>query len=116
MLEYPGVTDSATLLNGKISGTGKSHFGLEPGVIGTVLSEQDGESVPIDFSALHPGLYTASLTILTDQDAAYGTPGDSFTYQLLAQVVPEPSSLALFGVAASASCMLRARRRRSHTA
>jgi hypothetical protein len=105
-----------TLLQGTISGADPSHFGLEPGVIGTVLSEQDSENLAIDFGALHPGLYTANLTILTDQDAAYGTPGDSFTYQLTAQVVPEPSSLALFGIAASGFGILRARRRRTASA
>jgi hypothetical protein len=101
-----------TLLKGTISGTDGSYFGLEPGVIGTLLSEGDSESLAIDFSALQTGLYTASLTVLTDQDAAFGSPGDSFTYQLTARVVPEPSSLAVFGIAAPAFGILRGRRRR----
>jgi hypothetical protein len=65
------------------------------------LHQGDTLNLEIDYNcAATLGLKFASLTILTDEGAALTSNGNSFTYQISANVVPEPSSLALLGVGA----------------
>ena len=52
------------------------------------------------------GLKNAVLTLVTDQNAAFGETGDIFTFNLTGEVVPEPSSIILLGIAAFYSCIV----------
>jgi hypothetical protein len=58
------------------------------------------------------GQETATLTIFTDQGAALGGAGASFSYLLEGFSVPEPSSLLLFGAGCAAVALCRRYRRR----
>lgn len=53
----------------------------------TVLTEGDSIDLKIDFSAQSLGLTKANLVIATDQNAAFGQSGETFTYALSADVV-----------------------------
>lgn len=98
-----------SLLSGDLSGAQAGNFSLQPGTIGEVLSEGSSTTLALDFQGLKHGTYLAGLTILTDQDSAFGYAGDSFSYELRARVVPEPSSLVLLGVAFGGVVSLRRR-------
>ncbi|MDQ1300491.1 MAG: hypothetical protein QG637_409, partial [Chloroflexota bacterium] len=70
--------------------------------------------VPIQvFSTTNTAL-VSTLTILTDQSAALGGIGDTFTYQLTAVAAPEPATLAVVG--AGLAALAYARRKRRQTA
>ena len=45
------------------------------------------------------GIKNAVLTLVTDQNAAFGETGDTFTFNLTGEVVPEPGSFILLGFA-----------------
>lgn len=94
----PGGADltGLTLLRDRIRGTDPIDFAVDGFTKGEVLDEGDAVVLDLDFlGASTPGLYTANLRFVTDQDAALGTKGDVFTYHLEASVVPEPASLVL---------------------
>jgi hypothetical protein len=100
-----------------ITGTGASKFsinGKQSGSLGTVLAEGGGSTlVNIGFSATTSGVYNALLTFVTDQDAAFGALGDTFSYQLtsLAAIAPEPASMLLLSVGIGGMLIVRRRRR-----
>jgi len=56
------------------------------------------------------GLLNSTLTIFTDESAALGGVGDTFTYSLTALSVPEPASIAVVGAGLAALAGLRRRR------
>lgn len=96
----PGGTDltGLTLLRDRLRGADPTDFSVSGFIRGEVLDE--GDSVLLDLSFLGastPGLYTATLRIVTDEDAAFGSRGDVFRYRLEARVaaVPEPASFAI---------------------
>src|SRR5262249_43112505 len=71
-----------TLLSATLSGPDSSLFFLTGFTPGTILAEGDLLNLLVGFAPIGPnlGLKTATLTILTDQGAALGSPGASFTY------------------------------------
>ena len=73
----------------------------------TVLGKDDSLVLTIRFSTImahnggispSQGLKNAVLTLVTDQNAALGQQGDVFTFNLTGEVVPEPTSLFMFGL------------------
>jgi hypothetical protein len=63
-----------------------------------VLFEQQHANLPIHFHPTEVRNYHATLTIKTDQGAASGVAGQTFTYQLTGGgvlAVPEPATLGL---------------------
>lgn len=79
-----------SLLKAHITGGKGSAFSLGNFVPKTVLGEGDSTDLKIDFDAAGLGLQTTELVITTDQDAAFGDAGETFDYQLTADVVPSP--------------------------
>lgn len=91
--------------------TGSPDFTLA-GFTPTVIDAGDMLDLKLDFAALGSGLQTASLMLTTDQDAAFGAPGDTFTYLLSATVlspVPEPGTFILVGVGLGGLLLARKR-------
>lgn len=105
----PATLTGLSLLDANLAGSSDFTLG---GFTPSVIDAGDMLDLKLDFAALGSGLQTASLTITTDQDAAFGNPGDTFTYLLSATVlssVPEPGTLFLVG--AGLGGLLLARRR-----
>jgi hypothetical protein len=67
-------------------------FSLGDFVPDTVLGEGDSFDLKIVFSATTLGEQTANLVITTDQNATFGAIGQTFDYQLTADVVPVPEA------------------------
>ena len=87
-----------TLRTYTIGGTDPGNFSLGSFTPGQVLMPGVHQSLTAGFSAASAGVYDALLTIGTDQGAALGHAGDSFAYELTADVtVPEPPALPLLG-------------------
>jgi hypothetical protein len=82
----PALTD-LSLLTADIEPPA-SGFALGNFVVDTVLSEGVSFDLKIDFSATSLGLQTTDLVITTDQGAAFGSSGETFDYQLVADVIP----------------------------
>ena len=102
-----------SLLSFSITGAQASAFDL-PGWSPTVLHEADHIVVPIAFAPGVGGAYNATLTFFTDEAAAFGAIGDSFSYSLSGLVVgqvPEPASILL--LSAGLGGLLAIRRRTS---
>ncbi len=106
----PGNLTALSLLGVGLTGPGAAAFSLDKAFVTSVLQEGDLFDLKLDFSSLKAGLFNADLTIGTDQNAAFGANGMSFTYHLQGQAVPEPASFAILG--AGALMLLGARRRR----
>jgi len=103
-----------TLLGFKISGTWASLFSLDNFVDGQVLDKGETVLLRLTYHAPDdPGFFDdAMLTLITDQGAAFGSFGDTFSFALSGGVeVPEPTSIGIFALAASIGLALRRRRR-----
>jgi hypothetical protein len=107
----PGNLTWLSLLGVSLTGPGAAAFALDQAFVASVLQEGDLFNLKLDFGALKAGFYNADLTISTDQNAAFGSNGMSFTYHLQGQAVPEPASFAILG--AGGLMLLAARRRRA---
>lgn len=89
-----------TLISVGITGTDAELFSVEDFTPGTVLNAGDLLSLEIFYNGTGDhGDHLAVLTILTDEGTAYGFDGNSFTYQIQAQLAPEPGSLVLLAIA-----------------
>ncbi len=96
-----GNLTNMTLLSATISGQDASYFSISGFTPGTVLSKNG--SFQFFVSVSNPDYYImnryATLTIVTDVNAALGVAGNVYTYQLVAYTVPEPSSIIFLSVA-----------------
>lgn len=102
-----------TLLSYAITGPDAADFGLAGFTPGTVLSPGDDLNLLVQFNAMLPfGPRNATLTFFTDQNAAFGASGSSFSFNLQANVVPEPSSLVVWGLLGGVTAAATWRRRR----
>ena len=85
-------------------------------VAGTVINKGGSVYLPVTVYNTTNGILTSTLTVFTDQLAALGGSGDSFTYQLYAAVVPEPATLAVLGAGLAGLSFMRRRKRRTELA
>lgn len=82
-----------SLLSADLNPTGPGlPFSLGDFVPDTVLGEGESFDLKIDFSATTLGEQAANLVIMTDENAAFGATGQTFDYQLTADVVPVPEA------------------------
>jgi len=103
-----GVLTTLTLLSASFSGPDADRFSLVGFTPGTGLAKSEDETIQVRFDpGTDPiGPKSATLTITTDQGAAFGSVGDAFDFNLSATSVPAPSSLVglvsmgLFGAVA----------------
>ncbi len=96
-----------------ITGPQAGNFSIPSGTTPQVLHEFNGTNdiaVPITFAAGGKGHYNASLTFITDESVGFGALGDTFTYALSGNVVPEPASLLLLSIGLGGVFYVRKRR------
>ncbi|MBX3414554.1 MAG: choice-of-anchor D domain-containing protein [Pirellulales bacterium] len=109
----PTLTDM-TLISATITGPDAVEFSLPGFVPGTVISAGGLISYFVNFDPLFPpGIKTATLTFLTDEDAVFGMPGNSYSFTLVGLAAPEPASVLGFALCTIGGVVAyRLRRRR----
>ncbi|MDV2998680.1 MAG: hypothetical protein N5P05_000286 [Chroococcopsis gigantea SAG 12.99] len=116
-LGYSSPLTDLSLLNLTLSGTGSNFYNTSNFVSGTVLGE--GENFSFQFT-IDPSLPNNSLVTFdfsTDQFAAFGTPGQtfSFSFQTNNVSVPEPrNAIAILGATFVVTCGGRLKRELSN--
>ena len=101
-LGIDSMLTSLGILGIDLTGPDAAAFSVDD-LIPALLYEGQYANLPIHFRPTEIRDYHATLTIRTDQGAANGAAGQSFTYQLIGggvDAVPEPTSLAMAGVGA----------------
>lgn len=95
-----GNLTNLTLLSATITGPDASFFSLSGFTPGMVLSKNALANLAVVFQNYNHGMgmKNAVLTIVTDQNAAFGQAGDTFTWNLSAQAIPEPGNFWLMGM------------------
>jgi cyclophilin family peptidyl-prolyl cis-trans isomerase len=89
-----------TLLDAQLSGTNAGLFSIAGFTAGSVLHESDSLTLEIKYNgAGQHGDRSAVLTILTDEGAALGASGTTYSYNISAVLAPEPSSFVMFAIA-----------------
>jgi len=107
---FGNLTD-LTLIS--INLAGAAGYSLPNFLPGTVLAAGDIYLLDVLFDptvAMGLNPHTGTFTILTDQGAAFGNAGQSFTYELSAIIIPEPATGTLLALASL--CLVRRGKRR----
>lgn len=100
-----GNLTDMTLLSATISGPDASYFTLENFTPGMKLSKSQLQNLAIRFMHNYTGrdeygyVRNATLTFTTDVGTALGSSGQTYSFNLQATTIPEPTTLALFGFA-----------------
>ncbi len=96
-----GNLTNLTLLSATISGADASYFSIENFTPGTVLSKNGLLNLLIKITNSDYLVETrnATLTIVTDENAALGVSGNIYTYHLTAYLVPEQSTYIFMSIA-----------------
>jgi len=84
-----------TLLDISFGGPDAGVFAVPGFVVGTVVHANDSWLLNVSFMPLVDGSFDGSLRIDTDQFASVGAPGQTFTYTLEGNAIPEPAGLAV---------------------
>lgn len=104
-----GNLTNLTLISATISGVDASYFSLTNFTPGMVLSKNG--SFDLGLTVTNPDhivtMRYATLTIVTDVNQALGVAGSTYTYQLQAYTVPEPSTCLFLGLASILFCISR---------
>lgn len=92
-----GNLTDLTILSATISGADAACFSLTNFTPGMVLDKNALFNLGLQFTNIGHTIATrnATLTIVTDQNAALGQAGATFTWNLTAQAIPEPSSFVV---------------------
>lgn len=109
-----GNLTDLTILSATISGADAAFFSLSNFTPGMVLSKNELFNLWVTFNNYNhsEGLRNATLTLVTDQNAAFGQAGTTFTWNLSAQAIPEPTSISSLVLALGIGLGWKQRRRR----
>jgi hypothetical protein len=115
--DLPGSGSPLTdlsILRYSIAGANAAAFSAS--LAGGIISEGGNLIVPITVvGTAGAGALSSTLSIFTDESAALGGVGDTFTFALSALSVPEPTSLVALGVGLAGLASVRLRRSRGRT-
>jgi PEP-CTERM motif len=111
--DLPGSIGSTltnlSILNFSVSGANAGAFSVSS--LGSVITEGGNLVVPITIvGTAKVGALSSTLSIFTDESAAFGGTGDTFTYALSGFSVPEPTSLVALGAGLAGLASVRRRR------